>query len=62
MSGILQSAPPVAPGMEEHSLRPPGTTPIAPQTWLQRDDIQAERTAPGVRRAAPRPGALEMRA
>jgi dimethylamine monooxygenase subunit A len=45
MPVILQSSLPVAPWMAEHTLRLPGTVPIAPGAWLQRDEVFAEQMA-----------------
>jgi hypothetical protein len=45
MPQILQSRLPVAPWMAEHTLRLPGTAPIAPADWLQRDDAYAAQMA-----------------
>lgn len=55
MTAILQSVLPVAPWMEEHTFRLPGTTPIEPETWLQRDDVYAEQMALRDRLIAERP-------
>jgi len=45
MPEILHRSLPVAPWMAEHLLRLPGTTPIAPADWLQRDEVYAEQMA-----------------
>lgn len=45
MSGILQRRLPVAPWMADHTWRLPGTGPIAPEEWLQRDDAYPEQMA-----------------
>jgi hypothetical protein len=45
MPVILQSSLPVAPWMADHTLRLPGTVPIAPGDWLQRDEVFAEQMA-----------------
>ncbi len=45
MPEILQKRLPVAPWMAEHTLRLPGTTPIDPADWLQRDEVYAEQMA-----------------
>jgi hypothetical protein len=45
MPVILQSSLPVAPWMADHTLRLPGTVPIAPADWLQRDEVFAEQMA-----------------
>jgi hypothetical protein len=45
MSGILQRRLPVAPWMADHTWRLPGTGPIAPEDWLQRDEVYAEQMA-----------------
>ncbi len=42
---ILQERLPVAPWMAEHTLRLPGTVPIAPADWLQRDEAFAAQMA-----------------
>lgn len=42
---ILQGRLPVAPWMAEHMLRLPGTVPIAPEDWLQRDEVYAAQMA-----------------
>ena len=43
MPEIVQSRLPVAPWMADHMLRLPGTVPIAPADWLQRDEAFAAR-------------------
>lgn len=58
MTGIFQSSLPVAPWMEEHTFRLPGTVPIAPETWLQRDEVHAEQMALRDRLIAERPEAV----
>lgn len=45
MTTILQERLPLAPWMEAHTLRLPGTGPIAPADWLQRDDAFAAQMA-----------------
>lgn len=45
LTEILQSRLPVAPWMSAHALRLPGTGPIDPADWLQRDDAFAEQMA-----------------
>ncbi|PZQ49200.1 MAG: DUF3445 domain-containing protein [Rhodovulum sulfidophilum] len=45
MSGIMQRRLPVAPWMADHSWRLPGTGPIAPEDWLQRDEAYAAQMA-----------------
>jgi hypothetical protein len=45
LTEILQSRLPVAPWMAAHTLRLPGTGPIDPADWLQRDDAFAEQMA-----------------
>jgi hypothetical protein len=45
MPVILQSSLPVAPWMADHTLRLPGTVPIAPTDWLQRDEVFAAQMA-----------------
>ena len=45
MPPILHDRLPVAPWMAEHTLRLPGTTPIDPADWLQRDEVFAEQMA-----------------
>ncbi len=45
MSAILQAALPVAPWMEDHTLRLPGTVPIALESWLQRDEVFSHQMA-----------------
>jgi hypothetical protein len=42
---IFQDRLPVAPWMAGHTLRLPGTTPIAPADWLQRDEVFAAQMA-----------------
>lgn len=45
MPEIFQRSLPVAPWMAEHTLRLPGTGPIALADWLQRDDAYPEQMA-----------------
>ncbi len=45
MPPILQRSLPVVPWMAEHTLRLPGTVPIAPEDWLVRDDAFAAQMA-----------------
>jgi hypothetical protein len=45
MPRILQNRLPVAPWMAEHTLRLPGTVPIDPKDWLQRDEAFAAQMA-----------------
>lgn len=45
MNDILQTKLPVAPWMASHTLRLPGTTPIALDDWLQRDEAFAAQMA-----------------
>lgn len=45
MPETLQSRLPVVPWMADHMLRLPGTVPIAPADWLQRDDAFAGQMA-----------------
>ena len=45
MAGILQDRLPLAPWMAAHTLRLPGTRPIAPADWLQRDEAFAAQMA-----------------
>lgn len=45
MPAILHQRLPIAPWMAEHTLRLPGTTPIALSDWLQRDEVHAEQMA-----------------
>ncbi len=56
MAAILQDRLPVAPWMAEHTLRLPGTVPIAPADWLQRDEAFAGQMALRDRLIAERPG------
>lgn len=58
MKAILQDGLPVAPWMAEHTLRLPGTQPIAPEEWLQRDDAFAAQMALRDRLIAERPAAV----
>ncbi|MBP7243031.1 DUF3445 domain-containing protein [Amaricoccus sp.] len=45
MTTILQQGLPLAPWMEDHMMRLPGTGPIALADWLQRDDAFAAQMA-----------------
>lgn len=45
MSAILQGCVPVAPWSAPHTMRLPGTGPIAPRDWLQRDEVFAAQMA-----------------
>lgn len=45
MPEILNPRLPIAPWMAGHTLRLPGTTPIDPADWLQRDEVFAEQMA-----------------
>lgn len=45
MTAILQRRLPMAPWMADHTLRLPGTGPIALADWLQRDEVFAEQMA-----------------
>jgi dimethylamine monooxygenase subunit A len=56
MTEILQSSLPVAPWMAAHTLRLPGTAPIDPTEWLQRDDAYPEQMALRDRLIAERTG------
>jgi dimethylamine monooxygenase subunit A len=56
MTEILQSSLPVAPWMAAHTLRLPGTAPIDPADWLQRDDAYPEQMALRDRLIAERTG------
>ena len=55
---ILQDRLPVAPWMAEHTLRLPGTVPIPPADWLQRDEAFAAQMAYRDRLIAERPAAV----
>lgn len=55
---ILQRRPAVAPWMAPHMLRLPGTVPIAPEDWLQRDEAFAAQMAYRDRLIAERPEAV----
>ena len=55
---ILQDRLPVAPWMADHTLRLPGTGPIAPADWLQRDEVFAAQMAYRDRLIAERPEAV----
>ena len=61
-AAILQERLPVAPWMAEHTLRLPGTVPIAPADWLQRDEVFAEQMAYRDRLIAERPAAVHAMA
>jgi hypothetical protein len=56
MTPILHERLPVAPWMAAHTLRLPGTGPIDPADWLQRDEVFAEQMAYRDRLIALRPG------
>jgi hypothetical protein len=56
MPEIFQMRLPVAPWMAEHTLRLPGTTPIDPADWLQRDEVFAAQMAYRDALIAERPG------
>ena len=58
MTPALQRRLPVAPWMAEHTLRLPGTQPIAPADWLQRDDAFAAQMAARDYLIAERPAAV----
>ena len=45
MPPVLQRHLPVAPWMADHLLRLPGTVPVPPADWLQRDEVFAEQMA-----------------
>lgn len=45
MTEIVQQSLPVAPWMAPHTWRLPGTTPIAAEDWLRRDEVYAEQMA-----------------
>jgi hypothetical protein len=62
MPPILQERLPVAPWMAEHTLRLPGTTPIEPADWLQRDEAFAAQMACRDRLIAERPGEVHAMA
>ncbi len=55
MTPILHERLPVAPWMAAHTLRLPGTGPIDPADWLQRDEVFAEQMAYRDRLIAERP-------
>jgi hypothetical protein len=55
MPTILQERLPVAPWMADHTLRLPGTAPIALSDWLQRDEAFAAQMAERDRLIAERP-------
>ena len=56
MAAILQDRLGVAPWMAEHTLRLPGTQPIEPADWLQRDEAFAAQMALRDRLIAEREG------
>jgi hypothetical protein len=58
MPPVLQRRLPVAPWMADHMLRLPGTVPIAPADWLQRDDAFAGQMAARDYLIAERPAAV----
>jgi hypothetical protein len=58
MTTILQDGLPVAPWMAEHTLRLPGTVPVALADWLQRDERFAEQMAARDYLIAERPAAV----
>ncbi len=67
MPPILQRRLPVAPWMDDHTLRLPGTGPVPLADWLQRDEVFAEQMAArdyliAERRAAVHALAAEARA
>jgi Haem-dependent oxidative N-demethylase, alpha subunit-like len=62
MSEIVQERLPVAPWMAEHTLRLPGTVPIAPEDWLQRDEVFAAQMAARDRLIAERRDAVHAMA
>ncbi len=62
MTAILQTRLPVAPWMADHTLRLPGTTPIALADWLQRDEVFAAQMAVRDRLIAERPSAVHAMA
>jgi hypothetical protein len=62
MPEILQSRLPVAPWMAEHTLRLPGTVPIPPADWLQRDDAFGAQMARRDRLIAGHPTAVHAMA
>jgi dimethylamine monooxygenase subunit A len=55
MDPILQSRLPVAPWMAAHTMRLPGTGPVAMADWLVRDEVYAEQMALRDRLIAERP-------
>ena len=55
---IIHQRLPVAPWMADHTMRLPGTVPIAPADWLQRDEVFAAQMAYRDRLIAERPGAV----
>lgn len=55
-SGIHHARIPFAPWMAPHTMRLPGTVPIAPGEWLQRDEVFAEQMAVRDRLIAEREG------
>lgn len=60
MTQILQASLPVAPWMEPHTLRLPGTGPVPLEEWLVRDEVFAQQMAYRDTLLATRP--LEVRA
>lgn len=56
MPEILHDALPLAPWMNEHNLRLPGTTPIDAKDWLQRDEVYPAQMAYRDALIAERPG------
>ena len=58
MTTILQDGLPVAPWMADHTLRLPGTVPVALADWLQRDEAFAEQMAARDYLIAERPAAV----
>ena len=62
MAAILQDRLPFAPWMAEHTLRLPGTQPIDPADWLQRDEAFGPQMAYRDRLIAGRPEAVHAMA
>lgn len=58
MPPVLQSRLPVAPWMAPHTMRLPGTVPIAPQEWLLRDEVFGQQMALRDQLIAERPEAV----
>jgi hypothetical protein len=56
MPEILHDRLPVVPWMADHTLRLPGTVPIDPADWLQRDEVFAQQMAERDRLIAERNG------